>query len=202
MINFGPPVLAFAIGAFIAVLELLTSKYPRTFFLLNKCAALYGYAAIYGLIAFGVMLGLDYLIAEKTVTLQGFGLSNPWWRAVAVGLSVKAFLHLRIFSVGVGGQSFPIGTETLVQLFEPWLLRTMELYHFNEGRNFIASRAAKYPDINLVKTKIKANVPATFSAADKAAFIADIDKAPSVDDAMELFINFLGTRTFDRVFPR
>jgi hypothetical protein len=98
---------------------------------LKKCSALYWYAFIYGVIAFGVMLGLDYLLKQKTVTLEGFGLANPWWRAVAVGLAVKAFLHLRIFSVGVGGQTFPIGTETLVQLFEPWLMRTMELYHFN-----------------------------------------------------------------------
>src|ERR1700736_1601035 len=115
MIQLGPPVLAFVIASFIAALELITSKYPRTFFLLKRCPALYVYALIYGLIGLGVMLGLNYLVSQKAVTLEGFGLSNPWWQAVAIGLSVKAFLHLRIFSVGVGGQSFPIGTETIVQ---------------------------------------------------------------------------------------
>jgi hypothetical protein len=201
MIQLGPPVLAFVIASFIAVLELITSKYPRTFFLLKNCSVLYIYGLIYGVIGFAVMLGLNYLVSHKAVTLEGFGLSNPWWQAVAVGLSVKAFLHLRIFSVGVGPQSFPIGTETIMQLFEPWLLRTTELYHFNAGRHFIASRALKYPVLDDVKTKTKANIPGSFSSTEKAAFVADVDKAPSVDDAMELFINFLGKSTFDRVFP-
>lgn len=201
MTHLGPPLLAFLIAAFIAVLELITSKYPRTFFLLKKCLALYIYALIYGAIGFAVMVGLKYLVSQKTITLEGLGLSSPWWQAVALGLSVKAFLHLRIFSVGVGPQSFPIGTETIVQLFEPWLLRTIELHHFNAGRDFIASRALKYPVVNDVKTKTKFNVPASFSSTERAAFLADIDKAPSVEDTMELFINFLGKSTFDRVFP-
>ena len=114
MIHLGPPILAFIIADCISVLELITSKYPRTFFLLKKCPALYIYAVIYGVIGFAVMLGLNYLVSQKAVTLEGLGLSNPWWQAVAIGLSVKAFLHLRIFSVGVGAQTFPIGTETIV----------------------------------------------------------------------------------------
>ncbi len=197
----GPPVLAFVIAAFIAVLELVTSKYPRTFFLLKKCSALYIYALIYGAVGFGVMLGLDHLVSQKMVSLEGLGLSNPWWQAVAIGLSVKAFLHLRIFSVGVSGQSFPIGTETIVQLFEPWLLRTTELYHFNAGQEFIASRAAKYTVLADVKVKTKASVPTSFSSTEKAAFNADVDNATTVENVMELFVNFLGRRTFDRAFP-
>lgn len=201
MIHLGPPILAFLIAACIAVLELITSKYPRTFFLLKKCPALYIYAVIYGVIGFAVMLGLNYLVSQKAVTLEGLGLSNPWWQAVAIGLSVKAFLHLRIFSVGVGAQTFPIGTETIVQLFEPWLLRTTELYHFNAGQYFIASRAAKYTVLADVKAKTKASVPSSFSSIEKAAFNADVDNAQSVENVMELFINFLGKTTFLRAFP-
>lgn len=79
-----------------------------------------------------------------------------------------------------------------MQLFEPWLLRTIELDHFNAGRNFVGSRATKYPDLEPVKAKIKANVPPTFSAQERAAFVADIDKATTVTEALELFLGFLG----------
>ena len=69
MISFGPSSLAFGIATVIALLELITSKYPRTFFLLKRSRALYTYALIYGVIAFGVTLGLDVLIktGEQTI---------------------------------------------------------------------------------------------------------------------------------------
>src|SRR6266571_5245648 len=70
MIQLGPPVLAFVIASFIAALELITSKYPRTFFLLKRCPALYIYALIYGVIGLAVMLGLNNLVSQKAVTLE------------------------------------------------------------------------------------------------------------------------------------
>ena len=199
--NVGPSLLAFLIASIIASLELITSKYPRTFFLLKNSRALYLYAFIYGAIGGGVLLGLQSLIDAKLVKLEGLGLSNAWVQALVVGLSVKAFLHIRLFSVNVAQQSFPVGVETIVQLFEPWLLRTIELDHFNAGRNFVGSRAAKFPDPNSVKNTIKANVPPTFSSPEKAAFSADVDKATTVVEMMELFLGFLGRGSFDRVFP-
>jgi len=138
----GPPILAFAIATFLAFLELVTSKYPRTAFLLRKSSALYGYVLVYGLIAFGVTLGIGSLIKAEIIKLSGIGLSNPWAQAVAVGVSFKALLHIRLFSVSVGSETFPIGVETLVQLFEPYLLRTIDLDCFNAMEAYIAPRAA------------------------------------------------------------
>lgn len=201
MVYFGPPLLAFGVATLIASLELITSKYPRTFFLLKKSCALYVYALIYGVIGCGVMLVLDLFIKAGSIKLEGFGLSNPWVQSVAVGLSIKAFLHIRLFSVGVGSQSFPVGIETIVQLFEPWLLRTIELDHFNAGRNFIGSRANKYSDLDDVKRRIKDNLPRTFSEQERTAFQADVDRATTVVETMELYLGFLGRKSFDRVFP-
>ena len=134
---FASAILAFVIAAFISVLELITAKYPRTYFLLKKNRKLYLYALTYGAVAFGIMLGLGALVTAGTVKLEGLGLSSPWVQAIAVGLTTKAFLHINLFNVTVGSQPMPVGLETLVQLFEPALLRTILLDEFNAVRNYI-----------------------------------------------------------------
>lgn len=169
----GPPLLALAIAFLIASLELITSKYPRTFFLLRGSWALYSYAAIYGLIGFGITLAIDSVTRHGAITLEGPGVANPWVQAVVIGVSTKAFLHIRLFSVSTGRDSFPVGMETLVQIFEPWLLRTIELAHFNALRGFLESRAARYPDLDDMKRRIKSNVPKSFSQQERTAFEAE-----------------------------
>lgn len=197
----GPPVLAFLIASLLVSVELLTSKYPRTFFLLKRCWAIYAYALIYGAIGFGAALGLTSLIQAEAIKVEGLGLSSPWVQSLAIGLTIRAFLHIRLFSVGVGGQSFPVGVETLVQLFEPWLLRTIEVEQFNAARDFIAPRAKKYTDLADVKARIRAGIPQSLPSQEKTAFLADVERATAVLDALELYLSFLGRRSFDRVFP-
>src|ERR1700688_3061252 len=117
----GPLAVAFVIAALVTALELITSKYPRTARFCVKSPWFHIYFVIYGLLGAGALALLPVL---TQVTIEGVGLSNPWVKAAFVGLSVKAFLHIRIFSVSTGpGQSFPFGLESFVQLFEPWMLK-------------------------------------------------------------------------------
>jgi hypothetical protein len=71
MAQLGPPFLDFCIATLIAWLELVTSKFPRTFFLLKKSLALYAYTFIYGLIGFGLTLGLTLFFEAGTIKLEG-----------------------------------------------------------------------------------------------------------------------------------
>lgn len=194
--------MASGVAFFVALFELVTSKYARTFFFCRKSVALYSYSLVYGAIGFGVALGINSLIENETITLEGPGVENLWVQAAVVGLAIKALLHIRVFTVGTGPQTFPIGAETIVQVFEPWLLRTIELDHFNQGREFIEPRAEKHSDLSEVKKQIKENVPRSFSQQERTAFEADVDKMVRVVDAMELCIEVLGRRTFNRVFPK
>lgn len=198
----GPAFLAFAIAALVGGTELVTSKYPRTAFVLTprKCWALYAYCAIYGIIAFIVTLLLGSLVKSGTVQLSGVGLNSPWAQAVAVGLTVKAFLHIRLFSATVGSQTVPIGVETIVQLFEPWLLRTIDLDEFNGVREFLDAYAKRHNDLDEVRKRIKANIPTHLSSEERAALVADIDAAPDVIVAMERYLKLLGPNSFRRVF--
>lgn len=197
----GALLVAFITATVFTLLELVTSRYPRTFFLIAKSSSLYAYALIYGFISGVVMLGLDYLVAQGTVKLEGLGLSSPYVRAVAVGLTAKALLHVRLFSVAVGSQTFPIGIETFVQPFEPWLLRLIELEHFDSASKLVAPRAAKYADLNDVEGRIRAELPLRLPPAERSAFLADLDRASTVSEAMQLYLEFVGRRIFNRVFP-
>ena len=203
MNQIGPALLSFALAASLAALELITSKYPRTFSLLRRCWAFYAYAIIYGVIAFCVMFGLGALVKSGTVKLEGLGLSSVWVQAVVIGVTLKAFLHIRLFNVTIGAESFPVGVETLVQLFEPWLQRTIELDHFNALRNYIAPLALRYTDLDLVKKQIAQNLPPSMSAegVEGKAFLADVQQASSVTEVMRLYMTSVGRRLFDSVFP-
>ena len=199
MTTLGAALVAFLIASSIAWLELITSNYPRTYFLIKKCIWLYLYCAAYGLISAGVALFLPFLVDSQQVS--GLTFRNPWILAIAVGLVAKAFMHIRFFSVSVGPQSFPVGVETLVQLFEPWFLNNLKLEHFNNVRGFIGPVAKKYPDLSAVKESAKRELPPTFTPEQKAAFKADVDRAESVSEVMNLYLSFMGRKSFTVTFP-
>jgi hypothetical protein len=196
-----PPVISFVVGASVALLELITSKYPRTFFLLKKSSALYAYTLIYGFLSFLVMLLVKSLIHAKIISLEGIGISNEWIQALVVGVTTKAILHIRLFNVTFGRQSFPVGVETFVYMFEPWLLRTLDLDEFNAVRSFIATAQNKYNDLTDVKNKIKNNIPRSLTGIEKAAFITDLNEKATVLESMELYLQSFGRKSFERVFP-
>jgi hypothetical protein len=201
MDDFAPSMLALFVASLVTGLELLTSKYPRTVFSLTKCRPLYAYLLIYGLISLAFMLGLDALIAGKKVTLEGVGLQSRWVRAVVVGLSTKAFLHINLFSIAVGPKTFPLGTETIVQLFEPWLLEEIYLYEFAAVSDFVDQIAARHTDLAIVKSRIKGNLPQTFVGAERAGFELSVDTQTSVKSALELYLRRFGKTNLTRVFP-
>src|SRR5260370_41835645 len=86
-------------------------------------------------------------------------MSSPGVRAAAIGMSFKALLHIGLFRVTTAAGAFPIGVETLVQLFEPPLTRRIVLDHLNALQGFIGPRALKYANIDEVKKNISDNVP-------------------------------------------
>ena len=193
--------LAFLVAAAIAWLELITSKYSRTCFLLvPRCWALWVYSGVYGLISLGTVVGFDSLTSSGTLTVEGLGADSLWMRAVVIGLSAKALLHIRLFTVSSGAKSFPVGTETIVQIFEPWLLRTIELYEFERVRIFVTERAEEFSDLVAVRSAAKKNIPNSFWPDEKTAFEADLDRQESAVEVMELYLRFLGKYSFNRVF--
>lgn len=193
--------LAFIIAALFAWLELITANYPRTSFLLiRKSWALYVFIIVYGLISGLTMLGLEWLTETKVIVIQSPAILHWWVQALIIGISTKALLHIRLFSVNVGMQSFPVGVETVVQLFEPWLLRTIELDEFNAVRSFIELYQDQGIPLDEVKILIKAELPPRMELAEKNAFLFDLNDAQEITAAMELYLRSFGKKSFLRIF--
>jgi hypothetical protein len=192
--------LAFAIAAAFTAIELLTSKYARTFRFALQSPWFYVYVVIYGLLG-AAALALLPLVGNQ-VTIEGIGINNPWLKAALVGFTVKAFLHIRIFAVSTGpGQSFPVGIETFVQLFEPWMLRTLELDHYSSQSMFIEPRATKLADVAAAKAKAKGTPPPGLSAEETAVFEADIDQAKDSKRVIAAYLKYAGIKLTKSTFP-
>jgi hypothetical protein len=221
---FGVPVgmleLAFAVAAFVTAAELLTSQYPRTARFALQSVYFYAYVIIYGVLG-AVGLALLPLVSDQ-VTIEGAGANNPWTKAALIGFSVKAILHIRVFSVATGpGQSFPVGLESFVQIFEPWLLRQLELDHFDRQSAFIGPRAARLtaaaaaaaPGADAAataaaaaaaaRTAAKNDPPPGFPAGSpmRAAFEADIDQAANARQVIAAYLKYCGIKLTQRTFP-
>ncbi len=198
-----PSLLAFFLAYLFAILELITSKYRRTYSFIIKKYPLHIYGIIYGSFAFIIVLVLDSLIQSGSIKIEGLGLSNIWWKATLIGISTKGFLKIKLFTVNVGSSSFPIGIDSLVQLFEPWLLETIQLDEFNEVRNFLQDKVDLYSDLNLddIKKKMENNIPNTLKDKDKKVFELDLSEAKEPIVAMERYLARFGRETLERVFP-
>ncbi len=140
---------------------------------------------------------MDYLLpALLSVFISGF----VTIQAVVVGISAKAFLHIRLFNVNIGSQSFPIGIESFVYLFEPWLLRKIELDEFNAVREFVETLVTSEMSLESVKRKIENNITPIFPKNEKAAFLSDLNEKKTLTRCLELYLTFFGRKSFKRVF--
>jgi hypothetical protein len=207
--------LAFLISGGIAWIELVTSKYPRTIQLFwRRSWALWAYAAIYGLISLGFTLAYEPLARSGVFRLDIAGASKDasaivfepsWLIAILIGLSARALLHIRIFSVASPGSkdTFPVGTETIVQLFEPWLLRSVAIDDYNAVSAYLARKAVDCPDLKTVRKAIRESLPGsqTFPEYERKALLIDLDDAATVEQALESYLRAFGVATVEQRFP-
>jgi hypothetical protein len=201
---FSAALLAGLIGASIAFVELVTTCYARTCGLfLGKTWAIWIFSAIYGVIAFGVMLSWDSLVHDGVVGSNGFLAKSYWVRPILVGVCAKAFLHTRLVTIEVNGKPFPVGIETFVRIFEPWLLKTILLDEHAAVQTFLAEPLSRYNNLAEVKSIIKDNIPATLPWDERETVLSDLDKKQkTVRDAMAMFLRLYGPKVFNSAFCR
>jgi hypothetical protein len=192
--------LTFAVATIVTAIELITTTYPRTPEFVTKSRWFYAYILIYGTLGAAALALLPLVGGE--VTMTGVGLENPWVKALLVGFSVKAVLHIRIFTVSTGpNQSFPVGLETLVQLFEPWMLTSLDLDHFSAHQAFIKPRATKQGNLSAAKKAALSNIPSGFSSAVRAALVADINSCTTTQEVISAYLKYVGIKLTDSTFP-
>lgn len=199
-----PPFIAFLLASGITFLEILTSEYPRTFNFILTCWKLWVYALVYGIIAFIVACFADQLIETGDLTISGFGTSNPWVRALAIGLAIKAVLHIRLFSVSIQGKvSTPIGLETILLLFEPWLLKGIKLHETVQISKYFDNWLQNHPlDLDQMRSRVAKNLQ-MLESEEKKALVRDINDSEIVTcerDLMYLYIKLFGKNLFEQIF--
>ncbi|MEM9275166.1 MAG: hypothetical protein AAGA80_19715 [Cyanobacteria bacterium P01_F01_bin.143] len=169
----------------------------------GKKFPLHIYGMIYGVFAFIIVLFLDSLITSGSIKIEGLGLSNIWWKAILIGISTKGFMKIKLWTANIGSSSFPIGIDSIVQLFEPWLLETIKLSHFNEVRSFLQDTINRHSNLSIddIKNKMERNIPSTLKDKDKKVFKLDLIEAQEPIDAMELYLGTFGRESLERVFP-
>jgi len=201
--SLGPPAIAFLVGGSFTGIDLLTSRYARQAFLLwKKSGSLYFYCLTYGVIAAGATALYPALAHEHALVVKGLGFEIPWVRALYIGVSAKALLHIRLATTNTESpRPLPIGVETLVQVFEPRLLRNMDIRADHEIRLYLRARVEKYTNLRKVKVMIMDNIPESLPEAERGAFEMDIRKRRKPYDCMSACLKFLGKESFERIFP-
>ncbi len=197
----GPPILAFLLAGLFAAVELLTTKYQHTYFLLlslRRCWPLYIYTLIYAAIGAILAIILSYLVAQHILRIEGLGLDQPWIRAIYVGIATKSFLQFSLFSVG----EERVGIATVTKMFEPPLLRSIDLDEDHFVKEYLRPYVDRYPDIRDVRQRIIADIPASMPDQERKALELDIGhKVGSSREAMSQTLRQLGRRALTRIFP-
>ncbi len=198
-----PATLSFGIAAIVTWTEVATSKFPRTLFLAIHIGTIYCYALLYG--AISVVL---YLCSAVALDDGGHGQAisgpvggSPWLIAVVIGVCTKAVMHVRLFTLQIGGASnqIPIGIETLVQIFEPAMLRSIDLKHYNTRMTYIAP-SVHGRTLDGVRSSIAENLPPEIPRDEQVAFKRDVERRGTVKDMLDAYLLFAGKDNFCRVF--
>jgi hypothetical protein len=123
--------------------------------------------------------------------------------AVLIGLSAKALLHIQFASIPWAGskQPFPLGTETLVQAFEPWLLRTIDLDAYKVVQEYLGKKVRAYPELDEVKKRVREHIPDSLPETEKTALEVDVGKAATVSKVLEFYLAAVGVSIVDQFFP-
>ncbi|HAC16394.1 MAG TPA: hypothetical protein DCE78_10695 [Bacteroidetes bacterium] len=137
---------------------------------------------------------------SSTPTLIESLIHDPLIQAIVVGTSAKAIFHINIFSARIGSMHVPIGLETLCCLFEPYLLRQVELEEYCSIRTYIEEKSRAFNDVGDVKGLIRKNIPNSSVESDKDVFLVDLKKRKTKEDSMELYFRKFGKKNFDRLF--
>ncbi len=169
----GPPAVAFVLAGGFATIELLTTRYRHTYFLLLppfRCWALYIYAFMYATVGLALALVLTYLIQARVLRVEGLGLDQSWLRALYVGVATKGFLQFSVVSIG----EERIGPATIMKAFEPAILHAITIDEDNLVKNYLDPYAQRYPVVADVRKRILDDVPANMPKQERQAFEMDI----------------------------
>jgi hypothetical protein len=209
-------ILAFLVAAFIAFLQLETTTYPHTNFLIRTKSITIIYSLFYGALGalfYGIVVftGIDMLIGDKIV-------KEPYLQAVLVGIFSKGISNWNVYTLPIGDDAKPLGIKTITEPIESTILKKIDEEAYNSLKEYVVPVRDCYcntqmvgddgPEDKVIK-RICDNLPAK-SKAEKLAYKEDLknvmadydsDKA-KVSAALEKYLSDFGKRSYERVFKK
>jgi hypothetical protein len=196
----GPFLLALLVGSGAAILDLVSSKFSTTMSLvLVRSRAIYLLGLIHGVLAGSVSALHPGVISFQLA--NGQALHSAWIWAVLTGIFTRPFLQTKIFTVSSGRNATRIGLQSIMQLFEPQLIREVILDEFYAVRSFVQKYTKRYADLDVVKSMVAESLPGELPEPERQAFLFELEKAKTVTDALEGFLRFVGISAFQSTFP-
>jgi|SRR5579884_3822181 len=142
-----PALLALFIASCSIIIDRITTKHLHTHFIIMKCPQLYFYALIYGAGAFTITFFLPY---------NKLSLSNAWIEALIVGVTIRAFLNITLFSVPIPNtkETVSLGIQAAIRPIENLILTTMNEAYDIQLMSFLSPIMQHYTDPECVLLRI------------------------------------------------
>jgi hypothetical protein len=187
--------LATVTGSVFTIFDIVSARFGTTMTLvLRRSKAIYLLGFIHGIIA-----GLVSLLHPHVIDIHfanGTSFRSPWIWAIVTGAFTRSLFQSSFFTVSTGRSSTAIGLKSIVQLFEPSLMREVILDEFFAVRSFVQKYAASHPDLDALRALITENLPPDLPEPERQAFLSELALAKTVIEAMEKFLRFVGVSAF------
>jgi hypothetical protein len=178
-----PYLLAFIVATLIAYLELETSLYPHTRFLIKNYRLIGYYLIFYGFIGVVfywliVFTGVNVIISDKIV-------DNLYIQAILVGAVSKGISDWNFITIPIGVNAKPIGFKTIVEPMQKELLSRLDEEESNSLREYVTSPRICCKDSKDALDKIKISLPANSRKGEKLAYVVDVEELMDSQDTDE-----------------
>lgn len=196
--------LALLIASVISGWQLLSSRYPNTWFLFTprKSKALYPYCLLYGIAAFVITVSFNALVSNGIIAVEGLRLESPWLRALIIGLIARGIAQISLLDVTAGTKTISVGPAFVFQLVEPWLLTKIQQDEDSELRRYVRTRLAKHSGLSLNDVRQRVvDAPHSLDDPEHIALKLELDETKSREEAMEKHVRMLGRKSFNTAFP-
>jgi len=187
-------VIAFALSTS----EILFVKYGLTFQLVLKRPL---FLILYGLFYAAIAVMIDFLISVNQLTINSVNLAkSPLITCVVVGVTVKAFSRINIYTLKFENKKIDIGFKLLTNIFEDFFEKQISDDHDNLLITEI-STAVKQSNkltLNQMDQKLKQVLPSGFTKIKEDSYYKEISQFKDKFDKLKYFATRFGLKRLEQ----
>lgn len=167
-------------------------------FLPIKCPLFYIRSVIYA--AAGATL---LWVGEGVGAFSALGrFSDPsrYITAFILGVTLPAILKLSLGTYRISNTDVQLSLAPIVTPIDEALLDAIAAHIDGEILEFVERYAAHYPDLTIVKSMIRENMPDGIDRSRRGKFMEKLDRATAVPTTLQLYVRLVGKTRFQSVF--